>query len=363
MKHNDKKYRSFHMAEFSPKVLVAGTLCIILMFVLVFNLTSFIVNAEEMDDSLMISEAEPEVLEETSEAVTEKAEEIEAAETAAEEEEDTEIRVERETVPLIAKEHEDLEVKKDDIIEVSDEDDGEEDETEAETEEAEETEEETEEAHIHTADAGTVIKEATCTEDGIIEYHCAECGELLSTETIEAVGHHHSGMVVVQEASLSSDRIERDYCVDCGEVFEERVTSLDSIVAAECATRGCYGRLYLPAQNYSVAVFFSADWSNMQAIVDAEDSACMFNLSANTLIADHNGQGFTNTRDASEAVMVTSAGRQTYHCIARYYDGWNEGDHLATNDGTDISTLFAGKLITYTCNEASGHSVTISVWE
>ena len=136
---------------------------------------------------------------------------------------------------------------------------------------------------------------------------------------------------------------------------------------AEIEDRGDYGRLVIKDAGVDVAVFETTDFSKLQDVVDAEDSACMFNWNdGNTLIADHNYQGFKNLKkvkkNSTYAYMVTEDGVKTYKCIRKLTKGWNDGSTLAFNDHTPIGEEYTGKLIIYTCNNEPG-SVTITVWD
>ena len=131
-------------------------------------------------------------------------------------------------------------------------------------------------------------------------------------------------------------------------------------VADEASRRGIFARFAVPELGIDVAVFYTTDLSNLQSIVDADDSACLFYwLDGNYILADHNTQGFENFQYymPDTAYMVTPNGYYTYTCIESIPYGWNMGSYLAYADGTPIGHY---DLVTYTCNSDS--SVTINGW-
>lgn len=66
------------------------------------------------------------------------------------------------------------------------------------------------------------VKEATETEDGLMQRTCANCGEV-EEKIIPAKGHEHKGeWKVVKEATCTEDGLEQLIC-GCGEVLDEKV--------------------------------------------------------------------------------------------------------------------------------------------
>lgn len=79
------------------------------------------------------------------------------------------------------------------------------------------------ENHVHAWDAGTVTKEATCTEDGVRTFTCAAdgCNET-KTETIPALGHDYPEEWTVQsEASCTEDGVRYKQCSRCQDMISE----------------------------------------------------------------------------------------------------------------------------------------------
>jgi len=71
------------------------------------------------------------------------------------------------------------------------------------------------EVHTHSYDSSTIIRAATCTENGIISYTCKECGETV-TEKLPAIGHDY-------ESTSSDDGTTTRVCSRCGEVSSGEV--------------------------------------------------------------------------------------------------------------------------------------------
>lgn len=69
----------------------------------------------------------------------------------------------------------------------------------------------------HYKDEGTIIQTPTCSTEGLIQYHCFQCGMDMGTETIPATGQHvRDGGNVVQAATCSSDGVIAYHCQFCG---------------------------------------------------------------------------------------------------------------------------------------------------
>lgn len=72
----------------------------------------------------------------------------------------------------------------------------------------------------------TVVKEAACTEDGAQERVCSECGEK-ETETIPMTGHDFGEWTVVEEPDYENEGINERVCVNCGEKETEAIAKLE----------------------------------------------------------------------------------------------------------------------------------------
>lgn len=138
-------------------------------------------------------------------------------------------------------------------------------------------------------------------------------------------------------------------------------------VAEEINERGNFGRIVIEELDINVAVFFSDDADEFQAISDAEDSACMFDWAdGNRVITDHNYQGFGAMvgGEASTMQIVTGSEVQEYRCIERIQDGRNDGGFLTYKNGKAIGDKGENTIVIYTCkNDGIDGKVVITVWE
>jgi len=69
-----------------------------------------------------------------------------------------------------------------------------------------------------------VTKKANCTDDGVITYTCANCGDKY-TEVIKAKGHNYSAEVT-KKATCDTDGVKTFTCADCGDVYTEKLEAL-----------------------------------------------------------------------------------------------------------------------------------------
>lgn len=76
--------------------------------------------------------------------------------------------------------------------------------------------------HEHTWDKGTVTKEATCTEAGVITYTCTGCKET-ETKALEALGHSWDESVVTGKATYLKKGTKAITCNRCNITKEEEI--------------------------------------------------------------------------------------------------------------------------------------------
>lgn len=74
-------------------------------------------------------------------------------------------------------------------------------------------------AHVHQAGDWTVVKDATCTEDGRWEKHCDECGEFIAAQIFYATGHTPEWVITKVPKGTRTGKAEYK-CSACGEVLE-----------------------------------------------------------------------------------------------------------------------------------------------
>ena len=97
----------------------------------------------------------------------------------------------------------------------------------------------------------TVIKEATCVEEGVAHIYCKECGEIVDTITIEKNNNHTERIIPAVESTCQSTGLtEGKECSTCGETLleqreaplkahaEEIIPSVESSCTATGLTEG-----------------------------------------------------------------------------------------------------------------------------
>jgi len=72
----------------------------------------------------------------------------------------------------------------------------------------------------HSYDEGVVIKEQTCTETGMLEFTCEDCGY---TETEEIEVHHYLEPEHEKRATCREEGVDKYVCADCGYTKTESV--------------------------------------------------------------------------------------------------------------------------------------------
>lgn len=176
-----------------------------------------------------------------------------------------------------------------------------------------------------------------------------------TTATAETAGAPETaGTAAVETAEAKP--VEKDAAV---------LPALQRSLPEKDAGRGNYGRIYIDAAGVDVAVFYTKDLYTLQNLVDAADSAAMFDwYDGNQMIADHNYQGFSAIGKCAPgtcAELVTRDGNKYYSCEEVIYNGWNAGTSLTYPDHTPIGSRYTGRLVMYTCS--AGGTVNITVWK
>ena len=135
-----------------------------------------------------------------------------------------------------------------------------------------------------------------------------------------------------------------------------------SSVQDEINKRGITCRLTIPSVGVDVACFWASN--NLQAYIDASDSAAFFSYGYQDVIADHRHQGFSAMKGSaigSYAYLDYGSYKKTYVCVANF-KGHNTGSSLTDLEGNDIAYMNEGGIAMYTCNE-NWQNVTITLWQ
>lgn len=123
-------------------------------------------------------------------------------------------------------------------------------------------------------------------------------------------------------------------------------------------SNGSVGRLSIGS--YSAQLYPGSS----QSIVDAPDSAAYISWENIVMIADHAAQGFSIIRSLGPgaSATITDDATITYLTCASTYQGTNTGNGIDLVDGRYAEQVGDGQYILYTCNDATGVSVTVTYW-
>lgn len=115
----------------------------------------------------------------------------------------------------------------------------------------------------HHYDSGVVSKAATCTEDGVRTYLCADCGSTYTT-LIKASGHLYGEWVVKTPATPTTKGEEARTCTVCGAVETREIKATDYAK--------CYAKWFIdcPDKWYHEAVDFMVDAGLMDGMSKTE---------------------------------------------------------------------------------------------
>lgn len=148
---------------------------------------------------------------------------------------------------------------------------------------------------------------------------------------------------------------------------ERFATALRGGKPDETLPEGTEGRMYI--RGWSVPLYTASfeDPDRMQEIVDAPQSASWtVTPEGITHIADHAGQGFRLIKSlkAGDTFFVIKDGeKHTYRCVSYYGDAYRDSEgHGFLPDGRDYVDEGDTAIVTQTCNDATGNSVTVQYW-
>lgn len=104
----------------------------------------------------------------------------------------------------------------------------------------------------HNWDAGVISKPATCTEDGVRTYLCANCGKTRE-ETIKASGHSFGDWVVTKPATATVKGEKQRTCAICGYVETAEIDALGYQKCYVTSFDDCDKSWYHEAIDFAVA--------------------------------------------------------------------------------------------------------------
>lgn len=134
-------------------------------------------------------------------------------------------------------------------------------------------------------------------------------------------------------------------------------------IPVPCDSAAYYGRLCIPAVDVDVALYQSSD---RQAVVDMEDSACVFRMRYGRrtyLIADHYTQDFGSLIDVvvgDTAYIETDAGETIQIVCVEVLDGHNTGSGIT--DASKVNVVGQHDYLMYTCT-GYWRNVRICQWD
>ena len=141
-------------------------------------------------------------------------------------------------------------------------------------------------------------------------------------------------------------------------------TSTTEAAAETYSVPTSYDNLSIPSIGYSASVRYSTDPTTAQAIVNTAGSAWIGDYDGHTVIGDHAYQGFsglTSLPIGSTAYLTLNGTTRTLTLASRYY-GYNTTEALYTTDWTDISSIWDGDVVMYTCTDSTGENVVLTFW-
>lgn len=128
--------------------------------------------------------------------------------------------------------------------------------------------EKTVKAYNHSECEWKIVKEATCEEEGEKDYVCKLCQEVLETETLDALGHDYSNWKVTKAATCLASGEEERECLNCKEketrtlkalshvysntvVQKEATCTANGIGVRTCSVCGTKETVDIPAKGHS----------------------------------------------------------------------------------------------------------------
>ena len=141
--------------------------------------------------------------------------------------------------------------------------------------------------------------------------------------------------------------------------------TINTAAAAETTSAdncGNIGNLRVPALGIDIALNDTSDINQLQAVVDAEDSALYHTFTNALVIGDHAYQGFSAIQNAAgmTAEITYLNGTSVKYICTGVYHGNNNGDLVLS--GVSVTDHPLGDLTMYTCMDESGYNVWLTSW-
>lgn len=114
----------------------------------------------------------------------------------------------------------------------------------------------------------TIIKPATCTEEGKRSKECSVCHDVVE-ETIAALGHNFSEWKVITPATCTTDGVKERVCSVCGYKDEEVVYAtghdIQNNVCTNCGIKATEGLRFKYVEGNGIAGVFCVGWDDENA--------------------------------------------------------------------------------------------------
>ena len=81
----------------------------------------------------------------------------------------------------------------------------------------------------HSPAEWTYVTAAGCTQSGLKQKYCAECGATLESEIIPATGHSYTDWTVTREPTKKTEGERMCFCILCGDYVTEKIEKLPKV--------------------------------------------------------------------------------------------------------------------------------------
>lgn len=156
----------------------------------------------------------------------------------------------------------------------------------------------------------------------------------------------------IAEGELPISGDDGDESATAPMVNDDGIPTSEAILTAQESDKNLYGRLVIPVAGINVRLYQTTD----SRVIQAEDSAVLFNLKGAAVIADMWKQGFNNLQKVtrgSEMYIVTAADTNTYLCSRSEYGVISDGD-IKYSDDVLVSEAPLGAITCYGQVDSSG---------
>ena len=229
--------------------------------------------------------------------------------------------------------------------------------------------------HTHAFGKWTIVKAATCTEDGTEERVC-DCGEK-ETRPIAATGHSYGDWVVTKEPTDTSDGIETKTCTVCGDKITRTVEKIKhnyvaTVVKPTCTEQGyttyrcsdC-GKEY--KDDYTAAL--GHNWGTPTYTWSGDQGKCTATCTCKRDASHTQNETVNTTSSVTKAATCETAGSKTYtatftnalftrqtktETIAALGHNWGTPSYSWTSDKSKVTA-------TCTCTRDASHKQTETV--